>query len=132
MCDDPCALATPIPSVWACHPTALRTDRNGAVTNRYLHGPEVDHVFADQSAEDGLLWALADHQGTVRDWADYDAATDTTTVADHLKYDSFGNIASQSSSTHKPHFAYTGREWDPDAGMYYYRARWYDPATGQF
>ncbi len=26
----------------------------------------------------------------------------------------------------------TGRDWDADADLYYYRARWYDPAIGQF
>jgi RHS repeat-associated protein len=29
-------------------------------------------------------------------------------------------------------FAFTGREWDADAGLYYYRARWYDAAPGRF
>ncbi|MGH9341354.1 MAG: RHS repeat-associated core domain-containing protein, partial [Acidobacteriota bacterium] len=28
--------------------------------------------------------------------------------------------------------AYTGREWDADAGMYYYRARWYDAEARRF
>nr|MDQ3330343.1 RHS repeat-associated core domain-containing protein [Planctomycetota bacterium] len=100
--------------------------------NRYLHGPQIDQVFADQSTADGLLWSLADHQGTVRDWADYDSGTNATAVVDHVKYDSFGTITSQSGTTHKPLFAYTGREWDADAGMYYYRMRWYDPSTGRF
>ena len=27
---------------------------------------------------------------------------------------------------------YTAREWDFDAGLFYYRARWYDPAAGRF
>ena len=40
----------------------LRSDRNGTVSNRYLHGPQVDQVFADESTADGLLWALADNQ----------------------------------------------------------------------
>jgi RHS repeat-associated protein len=32
-----------------------------------------------------------------------------------------------------PHpFGYTGRRWDPDLGLYYYRARWYDPQLGTF
>jgi RHS repeat-associated protein len=110
----------------------FRADRNGTVTNRYLHGLQVDQVFADESTTDGLLWALADHQRTVRDWADYNSGTNTTTVADHVKYDSFGRITAQSGGTHKPLFAYTGREWDADAGMYYYRARWYESALGRF
>jgi len=28
--------------------------------------------------------------------------------------------------------AYTGREFDPDTSLYYYRARWYDPQVGRF
>jgi RHS repeat-associated protein len=29
-------------------------------------------------------------------------------------------------------FGYTGRRWDADLGLYYYRARWYDPTLGTF
>jgi RHS repeat-associated protein len=28
--------------------------------------------------------------------------------------------------------AYTGREWDPEINLYYYRARYYDPRIGRF
>jgi len=79
-----------------------------------------------------VLWSLADHQGTVRDLVEYDSGQDETTVVNHVKYDAFGNITAQSNSSLTPHFAYTGREWDPDAGLYYYRSRWYDPKTGRF
>ncbi len=27
---------------------------------------------------------------------------------------------------------FTGREWEPEAGVYYYRARYYNPTTGRF
>jgi RHS repeat-associated protein len=28
--------------------------------------------------------------------------------------------------------AFTGREWDPEIGLYYYRARYYDPGVARF
>jgi RHS repeat-associated protein len=31
-----------------------------------------------------------------------------------------------------PGYAFTGREWDSNAGLYYYRARYYDPKLGRF
>jgi RHS repeat-associated protein len=37
---------------------------------------------------------------------------------------------SAGSSAHP--FGYTGRRWDPDLNLYYYRARWYDPQLGTF
>ena len=42
------------------------------------------------------------------------------------------NITDQSDPNGKPLYAYTGREWDPDADLYYYRARWYDAKVGRF
>ena len=30
------------------------------------------------------------------------------------------------------HVLYTGKEIDPDTGLYYYNARWYDPQIGRF
>jgi RHS repeat-associated protein len=46
-------------------------------------------------------------------------------------YDSFGNITSSTGSLVSP-FRYTGREWDSETGLYYYRARYYDSSVGRF
>jgi RHS repeat-associated protein len=73
------------------------------------------------------LWALADNQGTVRDVVD-----STGTVVNHITYDSFGGITSQSNPTASMRFGYTGRELDTETGLYYYRARYYDAAVGEF
>jgi RHS repeat-associated protein len=32
----------------------------------------------------------------------------------------------------KQPYGYTGREWDKELGLYYYRARYYDPKGGRF
>ncbi|HEV7744773.1 MAG TPA: RHS repeat-associated core domain-containing protein, partial [Pyrinomonadaceae bacterium] len=42
--------------------------------------------------------------------------------------DSFGN----SSGSSLTRYTYTGREFEEYSGLYYYRARWYDPQVGRF
>jgi RHS repeat-associated protein len=100
---------------------------SGALTDRYLYGAAVDQILADLEADGDLYWYLSDHLGTVRDLAD-----STATVVDHLRYDSFGRVLSESSPSVGDRFKYTGREYDSATGLYYYRARYYDPATGRF
>ena len=112
--------------------TLFAFNGSGTMTNRYLSGPAVDQVFADENAAGTIFWDLADNEGTIRDVAQYNSGTNTTTVVNHLKYDSFGNITAQSDSTKQPLFAYTGRQWDSAAGLQYSRARWYDPKAGRF
>ncbi len=46
-------------------------------------------------------------------------------------YDSFGKALSLSEGLDNP-FDYTGRELDQGTGLYYYRARYYDPVLGRF
>jgi RHS repeat-associated protein len=110
----------------------LAFDKNGAVTNRYLHGPAIDQILADENALGEVLWPLSDNQGTVRDIADYNAGTNTTTVINHITYTAFGAIQSQTNPGVTTAYAYTGQEWDADAKQYYYNARWYDANTGLF
>ena len=46
-------------------------------------------------------------------------------------YDAWGNLTTTLPSIANP-FTYTGREWDKETGLYYYRARYYDPKVGRF
>ena len=48
------------------------------------------------------------------------------------EYDEGGNITAAGPSDLDHTFAYTGREWEPQLGLYYYRNRWYDPMLGRF
>ena len=88
--------------------------------------------LADENASNVVSWALPDDEGSIRDVVQYDSATDTTTIVDHLVYDSFGNITSQTNSAFQPLFAYTGMLIDAGSGFYYDQARWYDPQLGKF
>jgi RHS repeat-associated protein len=75
---------------------------------------------------------LADALGSIM------KVTDSTgTVKQTYLYDSFGNIVQQTPPPGDPNYinqplTYTGREWDATAGLYYYRARYYDPRIGRF
>jgi RHS repeat-associated protein len=53
------------------------------------------------------------------------------TAAQTYTYDSFGNTVATSGSLVNS-FQYTGREFDPETSLYYYRARYYDSTVGRF
>jgi RHS repeat-associated protein len=46
-------------------------------------------------------------------------------------YDAFGNLTTQTGSSNNP-FLFSGQYRDSESSLYYLRARYYDPATGQF
>jgi RHS repeat-associated protein len=52
-------------------------------------------------------------------------------LAQSYTYDSFGKQTASSGSLTNP-FQHTARELDAETGLYYYRARYYDPNTGRF
>ncbi len=113
---------------------ALTFDRDGTLRHRYLHGSRVDEVLADEvfnaaGESTEMLWLYADHQQSVQR-----AVDEQGSLRQQLAYDTFGQVSSvgQVAEPADIVFAYTGREWDPDAGLYNYRARWFDPGTGGF
>ena len=57
------------------------------VDHRYMNGPAIDQVFADETGGNGVLWYLSDTQNTVRDVAKYASTTAGTqaTVRNHLE-----------------------------------------------
>ncbi|WP_145250663.1 RHS repeat-associated core domain-containing protein [Aeoliella mucimassa] len=112
------------------------------LSHRYLWGPAVDQLLADEQVHwdstasdmvtDEVLWALTDHKGTVHDLAIYDEVNGTTDVVNHLVYDAFGNLQSQSNASHDTLFRYNGKPQDTTTGDYWMQARWYDPTTGSW
>lgn len=98
------------------------TDGNGVTTANYLNGPGIDNKLR-QSVGVAALYFVQDHLGSTR------ALTDGNgNVVEQQQYDSFGN----SPGSNLTRYGYTGRERDPDTGLSYYRARWYEPQTGRF
>jgi RHS repeat-associated protein len=118
----------------------LTFNANEDLTNRYLHGPAIDQILADEQIDDILgttvtgevLWPLADKLGTIRDVAEFDSLAIITTVANHREYDVYGNINNETNPAVDNIFAFTGRELDETTGLQDYRARAYDVLIGRF
>jgi RHS repeat-associated protein len=106
---------------------ALVFDEAGNLSDRYLHGAEIDQILASEAADGTVLWALTDNQGTVRDILDADG-----NIINQITYDSYGNVTSQTNPAIDFRYGYTGRELDEATGLMSYRTRYYDPSTGQF
>lgn len=103
--------------------TDLLREVRGATTARYVHGMGVDVPLARE--QDGSTSYLhADALGSVVSTTDASGAVGAT-----RQYDAWGVM---SLGTSDAGFAFTGREWDPETGLYYYRARYYEPKTGRF
>lgn len=109
------------PSAW------VDFDENGNVVARYLHGTDIDEPWARFRPGEGTAWYLADRMGTIRDLTDASGA-----VQDHIEYDAFGAIRTETDPSFGDRFKFTGREFDASTGLYYYRARYLDPKTGRF
>jgi RHS repeat-associated protein len=52
-------------------------------------------------------------------------------VTDSYEYDAFGNKIGSTGTTPN-NYLYRGEQYDPDLGLYYLRARYYNPLTGRF
>jgi RHS repeat-associated protein len=107
------------------------------LTHRYTWGASIDQLLADEQVASlgsagSVIWPLTDHLGTIRDLAEYTNGPDTTSVENHIQYDSFGNIIDESDDGMTHRFGFTGRPFDAESGLQNNLNRWYDPAIGQW
>jgi RHS repeat-associated protein len=105
------------------------------VSHRYLWGPQVDQLLADEQvtgvgSAGNALWALGDNLGTIRDIADFSSGT--TTVTNHRKFGAYGNLVSESNAAVDMLFAFTGKMYDEVTGLQNNLNRWYDAKLGQW
>lgn len=98
----------------------------GAVQRVYTFG----HDLISQRQLIGGNWSISyfgyDGTGSVRFLTDANGV-----VTDTYDYDAFGTLVASTGSTPNE-YLYVGERFDPNAGFYYLRARYMNPATGRF
>ena len=109
----------------------------GTVVARYLQGLNIDEPLA-MLRSSATSYYEADARGSGFVLANPELKKSITslsnssgTVTNTYAYNSFGNLLSSTGSVVNP-FRFTARESDSETGLYFYRARYYDPSTGRF
>ncbi|MEN6578743.1 MAG: RHS repeat-associated core domain-containing protein, partial [Phycisphaerales bacterium] len=104
-------------------------DANDTLLRKYVHGPCIDEPIC-------LIESSGDYAGT--QYYHYDALGSVVAMTDAsgdavqlYEYSIYGQVAA-SDPNHPNRFMFTGREFDKDTGLYYYRARYYHPEIGRF
>jgi RHS repeat-associated protein len=100
---------------------------SGVLQRRYVHGTQDDDPlisYEGSSVSAAARRSLqANYQGSIVSVAD--ASGDPITID---RYDEYGLPAGSNAGR----FQYTGQAWLPEVGVYYYKARIYDPRLGRF
>jgi RHS repeat-associated protein len=99
---------------------------NGVITRQYTYG--LQRISENQIVNGAWTpsFYVYDGGGSVRQLID-----SAGTVTDEYEYDAYGNSFTKSGTTPN-NYLYRGEQYDSDLGLYYLRARYYNPNTGRF
>jgi len=111
-------------------------DGDDNLLRKYIYGPGIDQPICMIDVEDSGP-ALSLSNGAVS-YYHYDGLGSVVALSDEdgdtvqvYEYDVYGNVAA-SDPNHTNPFMFTGRRMDSETGLYFYRARYYNPALGRF
>ena len=112
---------------WAYDGAEMIAEYNtsNAILRRFVHGPGVDEpiVWYEGGSTANRRFLHADERGSIIAISDSAGAVIGTN-----SYDEYGVPTSPTTGR----FQYTGQAWISSLGLYYYRARFYNPRLGRF
>lgn len=110
--------------IWDGLDLIAEMDSAGRVVKRYIYGATIDEVIV-VTADGTHYWAQQDGLGSV-----VGTTSDSGVVTVTSSYDVYGQMRNGEPGPVPQRLA--GMWWDKDAGLYYVRARWYEPGVGRF
>jgi len=109
-------------------PQVMEETVNNVVQRTYTYG--FQRISENQLINN--VWTPSfyeyDGSGSVRQLTNLAA---NVTVTDTYNYDAFGNLLNSTGTTPN-NYLYRGEQYDKDLGLYYLRARYYNPQTDRF
>ena len=113
-------------------------DEEGTIRRSYTYGPGIDNLLSmtvHSESSTNTYYALTDHLSTVHAMADATGA-----IVESYRFDAWGRVLAVYDASGQPlaqsaignRYLWQGREYTWSTGLYYFRARWYDPLTGRW
>jgi RHS repeat-associated protein len=104
-------------------------DSSNVLRRKYIYGPCVDEPISMIEAAGsyaGTYYYHFDGLGSV-----VGLTNSSGNTVEVYEYDVYGRLGA-SDASHPNRLLFTGREYDKETGLYYYRARYYNPQIGRF
>jgi RHS repeat-associated protein len=104
-------------------------DVSNVLRRKYIYGPCTDEPISMIEAAGnyvGTYYYHCDGLGSV-----VGLTNSSGNTVEVYEYDVYGRLGATDAS-HPNRFMFTGREYDKETGLYYYRARYYNPQIGRF
>ena len=98
---------------------------SGLVAATYVHGPAIDEPL-QMNRNSVINYFEQDNLGSISSVSDTSGS-----IVESYQYDSYGKVNTSGGSLQNS-FRLAGREWDREIGLYYNRARYFDPSAGRF
>lgn len=132
--------------IYANQQSVEEYDDSGNLLRLYAFGDRIDQVVMMEAADTADVDGDSNTSETMRFFFHTQVIGSVThvtaaaqTVVERYEYDPYGKITIKdktgntvSSSPIGNAYTYTGRQYDDESGLYYYRARQYSPGLGRF